>query len=315
MSKKRDRTEYENSLAFRFKEWMSGEKDPFIGRVEMQPQPMPENPEKKFETLNQEAIRISRWDISENRTLKRNNKLYIVLSIIVCIALVALFTYVVSFMPPVGNYSNPVNNETAARYVERGLEETGSENSVTGMILTYRAFDTFGETTVLFIATCCVMILLTAEEKKHRKQEHAGTALRDLDTEPERDIILCTVAKPVIPLLFLFGIYVILNGHSSPGGGFAGGAIIGAGMILHATSYGFKRTAKWFNDKVYAVIRVVALMLYGIVESYYFYTGANGLDTIVSLGTIQEIADICVGVVVACTMYAFFALFRKGGLS
>lgn len=315
MSKKGDRTAYEKSLVFRFRQWMSGEKDPFIGNVEMKPQPMPENPEKKFEPIDPEAIRTSRWDIFENKTLRKANKAYIAMSIVVCLALVVLFAYTVSFMPPVGCYENPVNNETAARYVEKGLEETGSENSVTGMILTYRAFDTFGETTVLFIATCCVMILLTAEEKKHREEENVGNILSDLDTEPDPDTILKTIAKPVIPLLFLFGIYVILNGHSSPGGGFAGGAIMGAGMILHATSYGFHETAKWFNDRVYAVIRVAALLLYGIVETYYFYTGANGLPTIVSLGTIQEIADICVGIVVACTMYAFFALFRKGGLS
>lgn len=315
MSKKRDRSEYESGLAFGFKQWMSGEKDTLIGHVEMKPQPMPESPEKIFEGMDQEAVRISRWDLDENKTVQRGDLAYRVLSIIVCIALVVLFSYVVSFMPPVGKVDNPVNNETAARYVERGIEETGSENAVTGMILTYRAFDTFGETTVLFIATCCVMILLTAEEKKHREEEHAGNVLSDLDTEPEPDTILKTIAKPVIPLLLLFGIYVILNGHSSPGGGFAGGAIIGAAMILHATSFGFEQTALWFNDRVYAVIRVVALLLYGLVETYYFYTGANGVPTIVPLGTIQEIADICVGLVVACTMYAFFGLFRKGGLS
>ena len=314
MSKKADRSVYEKSFAFRFKQWMSGEKDPLIGRVEMQPQPMPENPEKKYESIDQDAIRVSRWEISDNKTLKGFNRGYRALSIIVCLALVMLFVITVSFMPPVGRYENPVNNETAARYVEKGLEETGSENSVTGMILTYRAFDTFGETTVLFIATCCVMILLTAEEKKYRRK-NVGNVLSKLDTEPDEDTILKTIAKPVIPLLFLFGIYVILNGHSSPGGGFAGGAIMGAGLILHATSFGFEKTSKWFNDKVYAVIRVAALLLYGIVEGYYFYTGANGLATIVPLSTIQEIADICVGLVVACTMYAFFALFRKGGLS
>lgn len=40
----------------------------------------------------------------------------------------------------------------ATRYIEQGLSETGAVNIVTGMILDYRAFDTFGESCVLFVA-------------------------------------------------------------------------------------------------------------------------------------------------------------------
>ena len=39
-------------------------------------------------------------------------------------------------------------------------------------------------------------------------------------------------------MIILYGIYVILNGHLSPGGGFSGGSIIGAGLILYAAAYG-----------------------------------------------------------------------------
>ena len=37
-------------------------------------------------------------------------------------------------------------------------------NIVTGMILDYRAFDTFGESCVLFVASCCVLILLRVDK-------------------------------------------------------------------------------------------------------------------------------------------------------
>ena len=40
--------------------------------------------------------------------------------------------------------------------------------------MTYRAFDTFGETNVLFIATCCVMILLMLDERILKKLEEGS---------------------------------------------------------------------------------------------------------------------------------------------
>ena len=63
------------------------------------------------------------------------------------------------------------------------------------------------------------------------------------------------------------------------------------------------------------------LFLITLLKTYSFYTGANGIESIVPLGTQGAILsgglilplNICVGVVVSCTMYAFYALFRKGG--
>ena len=46
----------------------------------------------------------------------------------------------------------------------------------------------------------------------------------------------------------------VLNGHLSPGGGFSGGAIIGAGLILYVNAFGFEKASKIMNRKNYAVI-------------------------------------------------------------
>ena len=120
----------------------------------------------------------------------------------------------------------------------------------------------------------------------------------------------------------LFGIYVILNGHLSPGGGFSGGAIIGAGLILYLNAFGFKKTERFFTYKTFAVISVVPLLFYAASKTYSFFTGANHLESGISTGTPGAILsgglilplNICVGMVVACTMYSFYALFRKGDL-
>ena len=140
--------------------------------------------------------------------------------------------------------------------------------------------------------------------------------------EPKEDIILQKCACVLVPLILVFGIYIVLNGHLSPGGGFSGGAVLGSGLILYLNAFGFQKTELFFTEKIYLRITLCALTFYCMAKSYSFFTGANHLKSGIPLGTPGTILssglilplNICVGLVVACTMYAFYALFRKGGM-
>jgi multicomponent Na+:H+ antiporter subunit B len=63
-----------------------------------------------------------------------------------------------------------------------------------------------------------------------------------------RDLILSTIAGYLLPLITVYGGYVITHGHLSPGGGFAGGTIIAAGLILAALAWGFKHAGRVFDE-------------------------------------------------------------------
>ena len=257
----------------------------------------------------------------ETKGLKIFRKLYGLMSGLICVVIIALLLMTVAKLPKLGNPENPINNEVSERYIEKGMEETGAVNIVAGMILDYRAFDTLGESHVLFIASCCVLILLRIDSKgKGSIKEEAEE--NDRIYEPKNDAILQYVARYLVPIIILFGIYVVFNGHISPGGGFSGGAIIGAGLILYLNAYGFKKTERFFTAKTFSTISVMALGFYALSKTYSFFTGANHLDSIISPGTPGNLLsaglilplNICVGMVVACTMYSFYALFRKGGM-
>ncbi|MCD7725425.1 MAG: hypothetical protein LUI12_07755 [Clostridiales bacterium] len=320
MSKLKSKDEYEKTGSFRFFRWLSGEKDPYLGEVEMQPQKEKVVPEATIVERMSEAqmLRDKVYDTKHNKLLFLFYRIYKAAALLFCIALVVLLLVTVSWLPPTGDASNPASNTVAERYIEQGLEETGALNIVSGMILTYRAFDTFGETNVLFIATCCVMILLMIDDELLKKQE----VQNDRRFEPKNDMILQGVAFVLCPIIFIFGIYIILNGHLSPGGGFSGGAIIGAGLILYVCSFGFKKTQEFFNEHVYKIAKITALCMYGLIGTYFYMTGANGIENHIPLGIAGHILsggiilpiNICVGLEVACTMYAFYALFRRGGL-
>ena len=111
-------------------------------------------------------------------------------------------------------------------------------------------------------------------------------------------------------------VYMLLGGHHSPGGGFAGGAVLGGGLILYAAAFGHAAIRRFFSSKVYSAVRLCGLMLYAVLFAYYIFTGANGLDNHIPVawgGLILPI-DIAVGLVVASTMYGFYAMFTKGEL-
>ena len=306
---------------FNFKEWMDGTNDPYLGNLEMKPQVKRKD---DFKTVmkhmkDYEMVENRLYDSEKNMGVRFFNKLYKISSILFTVLLIGVMLYAVSYLPPVGNANNPDNNVVSERYIENGLQETGAVNIVSGMILTYRAFDTFGETNVLFIATCCVMIMLMLGEKAFEEQKEADENRR---FEPKDDQILKFAARVLCPVIFVFGIYIILNGHISPGGGFSGGAILGAGMILYVNAFGFGMTGKWFNEHIYKIAKITALCMYGLIGSYFYITGANGINNHIPLGIPGHILssgiilpiNIAVGIEVACTMYAFFALFRRGGM-
>ena len=256
---------------------------------------------------------------------------YRVSAVVLAVLLFFMLATVMIGMPDIGNKNNPDNNEVAKRYIENGLEETGAVNIVSGMILDYRAFDTFGESCVLFAATICVMIMLRIDGQTKEDDEEANkitfgireSAFSKIDSrnyEPENDSILKKSAILVVPLILVFGIYVVLNGHISPGGGFSGGAILGAGLILFLSAFGFSATEKFMNAKTVKITTLVSLLVYCMAKSYSFFTGANHIESGIPLGTpgailssgLILVLNICVGLVVACTMYSFYALVRRG---
>ncbi len=119
-------------------------------------------------------------------------------------------------------------------YAEKGPQEVGAPNLVTAVVVTYRGLDTLGEVTVLFISAAGVGLLLRRGRRKKdgnsdldARQIEAGAELH----KPASEIVE-TATELLLPMVIMFGIYVFMNGHLSPGGGFQGGAIIASGAMF-----------------------------------------------------------------------------------
>jgi multicomponent Na+:H+ antiporter subunit B len=243
---------------------------------------------------------------------------YNILSVIACFGITTVLLFTVSRLPPFGDPANPTNNEVARKYIEEGVQDTGAINIVAGMILDYRAFDTFGEICVLFAAVCAVLALLLRREGS----PDAFDVILSKSEEPQQNIILKNTSFLLVAMILLFGCYVTINGHISPGGGFSGGAITGAALVLFASAYGIERAQQFINYKLYCRIVPACLIFYALVKGYSFYTGANQLSHAIPLGRPGSLfsaglilpLNISVGIIVAFTIYIIFSLFNKGEL-
>ena len=131
------------------------------------------------------------------------------------------------------------------------------------------------------------------------------------------DLIVKTIVRWVIPFIQVFGVYVIFYGHVSFGGGFSGGALIGASLILYAITFGLKASKKmvphqrsqWMESL--GILWYIALGIVGIYASGYFlgnktagfFMGEAG--QLLSAGIIP-LLTIGIGVKVASTVITLF---------
>ncbi len=252
----------------------------------------------------------------ENAELRLSHMGYAVLSTAFCVILCMVLISTVLFLPHFADEQAPTANEVYEHYVGEGRDQTGAVNTVAGMILDYRAFDTLGESFVLFTATCAVLLLLEANKRalNHTNGTFSFTS----------DPIVCIAAKILVPIILVFGVYVLFNGHLSPGGGFSGGSILGAGMILYALAYGEEKAVTVLSARTIRITTIASLSFYCLSKSYSFFTGNefNGIHSIIKPGVPGDFLsgglilplNLAVGLVVCCTMYTFYIVFTRGRL-
>jgi len=120
----------------------------------------------------------------------------------------------------------------AESYVRRVPQELGAPNIITGILLTYRAFDTLGEVAVLFMVAASVGLVLGAGHPPR------GVSSEDRPDKvwPSSEIVQ-SGAQILVPLISIFAAYIIMNGHLSAGGGFQGGAVIASCVLLMLLAY------------------------------------------------------------------------------
>jgi multisubunit Na+/H+ antiporter MnhB subunit len=131
-------------------------------------------------------------------------------------------------------------------------------------------------------------------------------------------IIVKTVGSWVKVLIFLFGIYIVLFGHLTPGGGFAGGVILACSYVLLLLAFGREFTEKNLSlgaaskiDCAGALLFIAVALagfLYGSASFFYnfiqqqFLAGKDTTLRLVSAGIIP-LENIAIGLKVGASLF------------
>ena len=146
-------------------------------------------------------------------------------------------------------------------------QETGAANFVTSVVLAYRGIDTLLELTILFTAAMIGGMVLG--------KRRAG-APRD----PDAGFILRTGADLLFPLLLVVGLYIILHGHLTPGGGFQGGVILAAAFFLPLLA----RPGSSINQDVISIVEGLAGAAFIIIGLLAMFDGKEFLTPLLDKG-------------------------------
>lgn len=92
------------------------------------------------------------------------------------------------------------------------------------------------------------------------------------------DVIIQTICRILIPFIQLYGLYVIAHGHSSPGGGFQGGVILGASFILLCLSHDVQELKKRFSQRTNIIFFSIGVIIYSGIGVLCLLLGGSYLD-------------------------------------
>lgn len=134
----------------------------------------------------------------------------------------------------------------------------------------------------------------------------------------EMSIVVRTTTWIMVPLMLLFGAYIILTGHLNPGGGFQGGVILGSVSLLYFVAFGLKEGK--FSENLASLVEdvsallLVAVGLLGVVVGKAFFSNflkESGIFTAGTIPLVNSLIGLKVGVAFVVLFYTFFKYMER----
>ncbi|MFP3980318.1 MAG: Na(+)/H(+) antiporter subunit B [Desulfobacterales bacterium] len=213
--------------------------------------------------------------------------------------LCAVLIYSTMGFPAWGDPDSPASTHVSDYYIENAVDDTAVPNLVTAVLADYRGYDTLFETAVVLIAGLACFFLLRRfkpRQPQYKLYRHVDTGItliiehggkEPADSEEfvridsrwvPYDLVIQKATCLVIPFLQLFALYVIAHGHHSPGGGFQGGVIFGATIILMAIANDLRSAARRVSERISGLMSATGVLIYAGIGALCMLLGASFLD-------------------------------------
>ena len=131
------------------------------------------------------------------------------------------------------------------------------------------------------------------------------------NNEAGMSLIVKTITRYTGGLILIYGVYIVLRGHVSPGGGFAGGVIIALSLIQLMLAFGKEAVLKklsrgraiFLAGLAALVLLLLSLRGFGAPQAPGF---TEGTCTMVSAGLLS-VCDIAISVLVGVGLFVAFS--------
>lgn len=207
---------------------------------------------------------------SREKPAERPNMLAMVTAVLTTVIIV----YATFDLPKLGDPDAPVHQHVAPWYLSETPRLIDIPNVVTAILASFRGYDTLGELFVIFTAGIGVSFLLAngagnGMPKRLPRADQGGL---------RHHLVPRIVGRLLVPFIVLFGLYVQFHGDFGPGGGFQAGALISAGLILHALIAGETASLRAVPRVFLKLLTVAGALLFLGVGLAGMVLGGNFLD-------------------------------------
>jgi multicomponent Na+:H+ antiporter subunit B len=131
-----------------------------------------------------------------------------------------------------------------------------------------------------------------------------------MNKEPGMTLIVKTVTRLTVGIILLYGIYILLHGHLSPGGGFAGGVIIALSFVHLMLAYGKEVALKKISMPVASILESFGAILFisiaflGFIGGYFFFhTLGKGEPFSLLSAYMVLLSNIAISLKVGCGLF------------
>ncbi|WP_406313456.1 Na+/H+ antiporter subunit A [Streptosporangium sp. NBC_01639] len=130
--------------------------------------------------------------------------------------------------------------EPVGRLMAAAAERAGAANIVSALLVDIRAWDTMGESSVLVVLTLGVTSLVFLRRRTYALERPSGKLPKGDRTRwlaatlpaGQQAVVLEIVARLIFHTVVLISVFLLFTGHSSVGGGFAGGIVAGLALVV-----------------------------------------------------------------------------------
>ena len=192
------------------------------------------------------------------------------------VGLAALMVWGLAGLPDFGDYRGRYGRIVA----RSSVPQRKATDAVGVTTFDYRGIDTLGEEFILFVSVIGVLALL----RTHREEGDDDLEVEAIRRAPPPSESLSLLGRVLAPMVLVLGIYVVAHGHLTPGGGFQGGVVLAAGLLVLYLTTGRIALARVRPVETFEAVEAVGALGFALIGVGGLLAGATFLDNFVPHG-------------------------------